>query len=64
MQKWKSSKLIRTHKNANKTKEKENHDLKKAVENTRATMKSYKEEKSKLKTIKTKLESEIRKFKL
>ena len=53
---------IKHLKDANKRKEKENHDLSRTVENARATMKAYKEEKTKLKTCKTRLESEIRKF--
>ena len=43
-------------------KEKEHHDLNKTLGNARATIKTYKAEKSQLKISKTRLETEIRKL--
>ena len=45
---------------ANKSREKEIHDLKRNLQNTRDSLKNCKAEKSQLKTNKTKLEAEIR----
>ena len=48
--------------NTIKLKEKEHHDLNKTLENARATIKTYKAEKSQLKVSKTRLETEVRKL--
>ena len=50
-------------KNTLKGKAKENHDLSKALESSRSTIRNYKSERSQLKTCQTRLESEIRKLK-
>ena len=53
---------IKDLRNTLKTKEKENHDLNRTLDNARSTIKSYKAERSELKTCKTRLESEIKKL--
>ena len=53
---------IKDLKVAKKMKEKENHDINKALENARITIRSLKEEKSQLKTCKTQLETKVRKL--
>ena len=54
---------VKDLKNAIKTKEKENYDLNRTLDNARSTIKSYKTERSELKICKTRLESEIKKLK-
>ena len=51
---------IKDLRNTIKTKEKENHDLNRTLDNARSTIKSYKAERSELKTYKTRLESEMK----
>ena len=51
---------IKDLRNTIKTKEKENHDLNRTLDNARSTIKSYKAERSELKTCKTRLDSEIK----
>ena len=53
---------VKELKNAIKSRDKEKHDLSRTIENARVTIKNYKEEKSHLKTCKTKLEAEVRKL--
>ena len=57
-----SQSQIKDLKNTIKTKEKENHDLTRTLADARSTIKSYKAERSEFKICKTRLESEIGKF--